>query len=532
MNAPPIKANGRRETGRRDNQFDANQYRDVVSLQAPPAPHSVEAEQGVLCSMLQPHGGSEAIAEVVGEINEEYFYVPAHQTIYNVLVDLWNAGQAIDLVTFTQELRDRNLLESVGGAAAITHLFNFVPSAVNVGYYIDIVQEKYILRSIIAVGTESVRRAYEAQSAPGEILASLESRTVSLQSIHGRNGADGLTTLTPNEILALPTDEYSCLLGDRLLAKGQSIVIAGQPGLGKSRLALQLAVACNTGRDFCGIETHARGLRWLVLQTENGSERLRKDCAALIKWAGDGFDQSLLHIQVFRTDSDGFLNLSDRATVARIEATIRQIQPDGVIADPLRDFSIGDLNSDADMIATLRELTRIVWRGNPGRALVLLHHALTGRAGAAKAFGLERTGFARNSKALLGWARGMVNVIPGAEDNNDQLVLTCGKNSNGKEFPPIAVRLNPDSMIYEPDDSFDMEGWREKVSAPGGKAGVKPQIFRELLKKGQDYDKKKVVELVREEKGIRKTRAYELIDQAVARKILRHNKTIKTYAFA
>src|SRR2546430_16012535 len=56
-------------------------------------PHSVEAEQGVLGSMLiSPR---DAIGECVEKINEEYFYVPAHQTIYNVLVDLWNAGQAI-----------------------------------------------------------------------------------------------------------------------------------------------------------------------------------------------------------------------------------------------------------------------------------------------------------------------------------------------------------------------------------------------------------------------------------------------------
>ena len=56
-------------------------------------PHSVEAEQGVLGSMLiSPR---ETIAECVEKINEEYFYVPAHRTIYDVLVDLWNAGQAL-----------------------------------------------------------------------------------------------------------------------------------------------------------------------------------------------------------------------------------------------------------------------------------------------------------------------------------------------------------------------------------------------------------------------------------------------------
>src|SRR5207248_8607684 len=76
-------------------------------------PHSVEAEQGVLGSMLiSPR---DTIAECVEKINEDYFYVPAHQTIYSALVDLWNAGQAIDLITFTQVLSNRNLPDSIGG---------------------------------------------------------------------------------------------------------------------------------------------------------------------------------------------------------------------------------------------------------------------------------------------------------------------------------------------------------------------------------------------------------------------------------
>ncbi|PYL65725.1 MAG: hypothetical protein DMF25_02595, partial [Verrucomicrobia bacterium] len=119
---------------------------------------------------------SKVSAECVEKINEEYFYVPAHQTIYNVLVDLWNAGQAIDLITFTQVLRDRNLLESVGGAAFVTSLFTFVPTAANVGYYLEIVRDKYILRQIITASTESVRRAYEEQDEVSNLLDEVEQR--------------------------------------------------------------------------------------------------------------------------------------------------------------------------------------------------------------------------------------------------------------------------------------------------------------------------------------------------------------------
>src|SRR5207237_8488903 len=143
----------------------------------PTLPHSIEAEQGVLGSMLiSPR---EIIAECVEKINEEYFYVPAHQTIYTVLVELWNAGQGIDLITFTQVLRDRNLLETVGGAAAVTSLFTFVPTAANVTYYLEIVRDKYILRQIIAACTESVRRSFEEQDEVHNLLDEVEQKIFS-----------------------------------------------------------------------------------------------------------------------------------------------------------------------------------------------------------------------------------------------------------------------------------------------------------------------------------------------------------------
>src|SRR3989440_1558158 len=141
-------------------------------------PHSVEAEQGVLGSMLiSPR---EIIAECVEKINEEYFYFAAHQTVYTVLVELWNAGQAIDLITFTQVLRDRNLLETVGGAAAVTSLFTFVPTAANVTYYLEIVRDKYILRQIIAACTESVRRSFEEQDEVHNLLDEVEQKIFSV----------------------------------------------------------------------------------------------------------------------------------------------------------------------------------------------------------------------------------------------------------------------------------------------------------------------------------------------------------------
>src|SRR3954453_10809682 len=166
--------NGRGSADRSGGKVTDNRLTGLPQDVGRTLPHSVEAEQGVLGSMLiSPR---ETIAECVEKINETYFYVPAHQTIYSYLVELWNTGQGIDLITFTQVLRDRNVLDAVGGAAFVTSLFTFVPTAANVLYYLEIVREKYILRQIISAATESVRRAYEEQDEGNNLLDEVEQR--------------------------------------------------------------------------------------------------------------------------------------------------------------------------------------------------------------------------------------------------------------------------------------------------------------------------------------------------------------------
>src|SRR5438874_236280 len=215
-------------------------------------PHSVEAEQGVLGSMLI--APQDAIPECVEKITEEYFYIPAHQTVYRVLVEQWNAGQAIDLITFTQFLRDRNLLETIGGAPFVTSLFTFVPTAANLAYYLEIVRDKYILRSIIAAATESVRRAYEEQDEVNNLLDEVEQRIFAvgedrfkgqilsmkdqvmeaidaIEKLYERKG--GITGISTGFI------EFDRMTSG--LHPSEMIVIAARPSMGKTALAMNIA---------------------------------------------------------------------------------------------------------------------------------------------------------------------------------------------------------------------------------------------------------------------------------------------------
>lgn len=215
-------------------------------------PHSVEAEQGVLGSMLISQG--ETIGECVERINGEYFYIPAHQSIYAIVIELWRGGQAFDLHTLTQILRDRNRLDELGGALFITNLFTFVPTAALVGYYLDIICDKYILRQIIANGTEGVRRAFEEQHEVESLLADYERGALAIRPSENTKKLpstkdviiEAIETIErqferKGAISGLPTGfvEFDRMTSG--LQPTDMIVIAGRPSQGKTAFAMNIA---------------------------------------------------------------------------------------------------------------------------------------------------------------------------------------------------------------------------------------------------------------------------------------------------
>jgi hypothetical protein len=444
----------------------------------------------------------------------DLFFFPAHLAIYKGFVELEGRNIPPDIITLTQMMRENGELESVGGAHAITVLWTEYNKPREITEHA--IGELRTLRAQRQT-TELGKQMLEGSMAPETVRDRLESIINSIDPL------TGLCVRSAGEIMDLKLDPNDCLLGDRLLTKSGKLVIAGQAGIGKSRLLLQLAAASSTGRDWCGIETHARKLRWLILQTENSNRRLQFDLRALTHQFGSEF---LEHVFIRTIEGEELLSLSNSSAV---EAVIRKFQPDIIAWDPLRDFGIGNLDSDEGMTATVLTLGRICRRGNPNRAIVILHHALTGKAGAAKSTGWERSGFARNSKVLLSWARAQINVAPGNSDNNDALVMTCGKNNDGKEFSPFAVNLDSSTMIYGPDESFDLDEWREEIGA--GKRADRSAEIPALLEAGP-LKKAELAKAVMAALKCGQSSAYYLIDKAVARGLIKLNKKSGMYEIA
>lgn len=127
---------------------------------------------------------------------------------------------------------------------------------------------------------------------------------------------------------------------------------------------------------------------------------------------------------------------------------------------------------------TIMHMAALVRKGAPFRSIIVLHHAVTGKSGALKAIGFDRGSFGRNSKALLAWCRGAINIAQGSADDNGTLVVACGKCSDGREFPRFAIKLD-ESMIYKVDPDFDFETWEGEVS---GKNSTRKIVSMDTIK--------------------------------------------------
>ncbi|MFY0408954.1 DnaB-like helicase N-terminal domain-containing protein, partial [Solicola sp. PLA-1-18] len=145
-------------------------------------PQDNGAEQSVLGAMLL---SKDAIADVVEQVKGGDFYRPAHETIYDAILDMYSRGEPADAVTISAELQRAGELARIGGAPYLHTLVSQVPIAANAGYYAHIVREKAILRRLIDAGTKIAQMGFAGEgqiddvvdAAQSEVFAVTEART-------------------------------------------------------------------------------------------------------------------------------------------------------------------------------------------------------------------------------------------------------------------------------------------------------------------------------------------------------------------
>ncbi len=220
-------------------------------------PQDVAAEQSVLGGMML---SKDAIADVIEQVRGTDFYRPAHELVFEAILDLYGRGEPADAVTVAAELTKRGELGRVGGAAYLHTLISSVPTAANAGYYGEIVRERAVLRRLVDAGTKIVQLGYASgggdvddlvNQAQAEVYSVTERRTsedyVPLsETIEGTINEIEISEGRGDEMIGVPTG-FSDL--DQLtngLHPGQMIVLAARPAMGKA-LALDTPLATPTG---------------------------------------------------------------------------------------------------------------------------------------------------------------------------------------------------------------------------------------------------------------------------------------------
>ncbi len=218
-------------------------------------PQDADAEQSVLGAMML---SKDAIADVNERIKGPDFYRPAHETIYDAVVELYSKGEPADPVTVAAELQRRSELGRVGGAPYLHTLTANVPIAANASFYADIVREKSILRKLVDAGTRIAQMGYAGE---GDVDDTVDRAQQEVYLVTDKRSAEDYAPLsdimeaTLDEIEAISSHDGS-LRGvptgfadlDELVngfQGGQMVIVAARPAMGKSTLALDFCRAAS-----------------------------------------------------------------------------------------------------------------------------------------------------------------------------------------------------------------------------------------------------------------------------------------------
>jgi replicative DNA helicase len=218
--------------------------------------HSIESEQGILGCVFLAADPKLVMADILtGLKTAEAFYDLRHRTMFECLCDMVDFGDAIDIITFTNLLRNRQQLEAVGGMAYISSLADAVPFAANLDYYLKIVQDKYLRRRLIQTCTDIIGRLYDSEETPiAELLGEAEKQVLSIGTDNATDKDITIKEYVRQAICAIEEchQRQGATIGiatgltdlDKLcygLQPGDYFIIAGRPSQGKTAISMNIA---------------------------------------------------------------------------------------------------------------------------------------------------------------------------------------------------------------------------------------------------------------------------------------------------
>ena len=212
-------------------------------------PQSLDAERSVLGSMILDR---DEIGQVVQIIGRDAFYSADHQIIFDVTVDIYDQDKPLDLVLLREELLRRGQLDQIGGVPYLVTVVESVPDSSNAVYYARIVRDLSLLRMLISASSQIVSRAYQGQENPEELLEDAEKLIFDITGMKISGQAVALKELFHQTFKQIEQYDGTRVTGlttsfpkldDMLggLQRGDMIILAARPSMGKSALALNIA---------------------------------------------------------------------------------------------------------------------------------------------------------------------------------------------------------------------------------------------------------------------------------------------------
>ena len=300
-------------------------------------PQSIEAELAVLGAMLS---SKDAISKALQWLRSHHFYKESHSKIFLVMSDLFDKGEPIDTISVINKLKKNKQIDNVGGAYFITGLVESVPTAANVESYAKIVLEKFMLRELIRASHELSKDAYNDRQDVGEILDAAEQTIFSITQDRLRGGfmpIEGIlhdTFKNLDHIASNPGSVTGVASGlidlDEITSgfqKGDLVIIAGRPSMGKTALAL--SVMRNAAIDFkvpvgmfsLEMANHQLAQRLLCAEGRVDSHLVRTGKLPKNQWKNLSLAVgSLAEAEIYLDDTPAITVLELRAKARRLKA--------------------------------------------------------------------------------------------------------------------------------------------------------------------------------------------------------------------
>ncbi len=225
----------------------------IATLKTPP--HSIEAEQMILGGLLLDE---DSYLDIIGILHEGHFYRKEHQIIFHHIVKLKSFNRNVDAITVSESLKQNNELDYIGGYEYINNLVEATASSSNIKSYAEIVRERYILRELVRAGSEVADSAYNTNGRDIDlILDEAEQKVFSIKDINSSNKQFSdlkvlLTNVVERAIQMSQREDKNAVTGIAThyiqldeytsgLQRGELVIIAGRPGMGKTAFAVNIA---------------------------------------------------------------------------------------------------------------------------------------------------------------------------------------------------------------------------------------------------------------------------------------------------